>query len=156
MGVSGSGKTTLGTALAARLGWDFFDADNFHPPENITKMTHGIPLTDADRVPWLAALHDLLSSTLASNRHPILACSALKETYRLQLLEGIEGMETIYLKGGYELIWSRMTARQGHFMRSEMLQSQLAALEEPANAFVMDISLSIDEMIDKIVAKNFA
>lgn len=156
MGVSGSGKTTLGTALALRLGWDFFDADNFHPPENVTKMSKGIPLTDTDRVPWLSALHDLLASTLASNRHPILACSALKEKYRLQLLDGVEGMETIYLKGGYELISSRMTARQGHFMRPEMLQSQLAVLEEPANAFTLDISLSIDNMVDKIVANYFA
>src|SRR4030095_544887 len=88
MGVSGSGKSTVGKALAEKLGWDFFDADDFHPPENIAKMAAGIPLNDSDRAPWLAALSNLLLSTLQANRHPVLACSALKETYRAKLLEG--------------------------------------------------------------------
>src|SRR5215216_2581150 len=99
MGVSGSGKTTVGKALAQRLGWDFFDADDFHPPENIAKMATRIPLNDADRAPWLASLHNLISSTLNSNHHPILACSALKEKYRAQLLDGLDGIGIIYLKG---------------------------------------------------------
>ena len=156
MGVSGSGKTTLGSALALRLGWDFFDADDFHPVENITKMMNGIPLSDADRAPWLAALHNVLASSLKSNGHPILACSALKEKYRSQLLEGIEGMKTIYLKGTYELIWSRMAARQGHYMQPEMLQSQFTALEEPVDVLPLDVSLSTEEMLDKILARYFS
>jgi len=156
MGVSGSGKTTVGKALAQKLGWDFFDADDFHPTENIAKMINGMPLSDSDRTPWLASLHNLLSSTLKSNHHPILACSALKEKYRAQLLDGVDGFEIIYLKGSYDLIWSRMSTRQGHYMRPEMLQSQFAALEEPQNALVLDISASLENLIDKIVENYFS
>lgn len=156
MGVSGSGKTTLGQALAQKLGWDFFDADDFHPPANIAKMASGIPLSDSDRAPWLAALHDQLSSTLKSNRHPILACSALKQKYRVQLLDNINGIEIIYLKGSYDLIWSRMSTREGHYMRSEMLRSQFAALEDPENVFALDVSMTVKDMIDKIFAKYFS
>jgi gluconokinase len=155
IGVSGSGKTTVGQALAQKLGWDFFDADDFHPPANIAKMASGIPLSDSDRAPWLAALHDQLSSSLKSNRHPILACSALKENYRTQLLDGIDGIEIIYLKGTYDLIWSRMSTREGHFMRPEMLRTQFAVLEDPEHVFALDISLPVKDMIDKIIAKYF-
>jgi gluconokinase len=155
MGVSGSGKTTVGKALAQKLGWDFFDADEFHPAENIAKMAAGIPLNDSDRAPWLAVLHQLLSSTLKTNRYPILACSALKHKYRVQLMDGLAGLELLYLKGNYDLIWSRMSAREGHYMKPEMLQSQLAALEEPTDAFAVDISLSLNDMIDKILARYF-
>ena len=155
MGVSGSGKTTVGKALARRLGWDFFDADDFHPAENIAKMASGIPLSDSDRAPWLAALHNLLSSTLKSNHHPVLACSALKETYRAQLLDGIDNVEIIYLKGSYELIWSRMSGRDGHYMRPEMLRSQFAVLEQPENVFILDVSMSPQDMVGKIVETYF-
>jgi gluconokinase len=155
MGVSGSGKTTVGKALARRLGWDFFDADDFHPAENIAKMASGIPLSDSDRSPWLAALHNLLSSTLKSNHHPVLACSALKETYRAQLLDGIDNVEIIYLKGSYELIWSRMSGRDGHYMRPEMLRSQFAVLEQPENVFSLDVSMSPQDMVGKIVETYF-
>ena len=155
MGVSGSGKTSVGKGLAQKLGWDFFDADDFHPAENVAKMAAGIPLNDLDRAPWLAALHQLLYATLNSNHHPILACSALKEIYRVQLLDGMAGIEIIHLKGNYDLIWSRMSAREGHYMKPEMLQSQLAALEEPTDAFAVDISLSLNDMIDKILARYF-
>jgi gluconokinase len=156
MGVSGSGKTTLGKALAQRLGWDFFDADDFHPPENIAKMSAGIPLNDSDRVPWLAALHNLLSTTLKSNRHPVLACSALKKQYRAQLLDGMDGIALIYLKGSYDLIWARMSAREEHYMKPEMLRSQFEALEEPTNALALDVSISPEDMIDRIAAKYFS
>lgn len=156
MGVSGSGKTTVGKALAQKLGWDFFDADDFHPAENITKMASGIPLSESDRAPWLASLHNLLSSILKSNRHPVLACSALKEEYRAELLDGMDGIEIIYLKGNYDLILSRMSARENHYMRPEMLRSQFATLEEPKNALVLDVSASVEELIDKIVAKYFS
>ncbi|MGZ9223672.1 MAG: gluconokinase [Anaerolineales bacterium] len=150
MGVSGSGKTTLGETLARKLGWDFFDADDFHPPENIAKMAAGIPLNDLDRAPWLAALHDKLLSTLGADRHPVLACSALKETYRAQLLEGMDWIAIIYLKGSYDLIWSRMSTRERHYMKPEMLQSQLDALEEPKHAIVLDVKMSVKDMIDTI------
>ena len=151
MGVSGSGKTTVGQALASELGWDFYDADDFHPPENISKMENGIPLADADRVPWLAALHDLIESCLTRNRPGVLACSALKESYRQNLLEGNEDVQLIYLKGSYEQIWSRMAARKDHYMKPEMLKSQFEALEEPADALTVDVSLSVDEIVQEIL-----
>jgi len=154
MGVSGSGKTTLGKALAEKLGWDFFDADDFHPPENIAKMTAGIPLSDSDRAPWLAALHHQLLSTLSADRHPVLACSALKETYRAKLLEGMDGITVIYLKGSYDLILSRMSTREDHFMKPGMLQSQFGELEEPKDAIVLDVKVPLKDMIDAITKKT--
>ena len=153
MGVSGSGKTTLGKALAQRLGWDFFDADDFHPPANIVKMAAGVPLSDSDRAPWLAALHEQLLSTLKSGRHPVLACSALKDKYRAQLLEGMDGIAIIYLKGSYDLIFSRMSIREGHYMKPEMLRSQFDTLEEPKDAVVLDVEMSLEEMIDTIIGR---
>jgi gluconokinase len=156
MGVSGSGKTTLGKALAQKLGWDYFDADDLQPPENIAKMRAGIPLDDSDRVPWLVALHNQLLATLNASRHPVLGCSALKEKYRAQLLEEIDGMAVIYLKGSYKQIWPRMSARQGHYMKPELLKSQFDALEEPKHAFVVDISLPVEDMIDKISKRYFS
>lgn len=121
MGVSGSGKSTLGTSIAQRLRWDFFDADHFHSAENIAKMAAGIPLTDSDRAHWLEALNRQLVSTLKASRHPVLACSALKEKYRNRLLEGGEGIAIIYLKGSYELIRSRLLARESHYMKENLL-----------------------------------
>jgi len=155
MGVAGSGKSTVGKALAERLGWDFFDADDFHPPENIAKMAAGIPLDDSDRTPWLAALSEQLFATLAAGRHPVLACSALKESYRKQLLEGKSGVEVIYLKGSYELLWARLSSRQGHFMKPEMLKSQFGTLEEPQDALVLDVSMSLEEMLVLVFEKRF-
>jgi gluconokinase len=151
MGVSGCGKTSVGQALAKRLGWDFYDADNFHPPENVAKMANGIPLDDSDRAPWLAALHDLISSSLKANQSGVLACSALKERYRQQLLKDNEDVQFIYLKGSYDLIWSRMSKRQDHYMKPQMLKSQFEALEEPTNALTMDISKSVDEIVGDIL-----
>ncbi len=155
MGVAGSGKTAFGKKLAERLGWEFFDADDFHPPENIAKMSAGIPLTDSDREPWLAALANLLDSTLKAGKHPVLACSALKESYRQKLLAGRNEVTLIYLKGSYELIWSRISARQGHYMKPAMLQSQFAILEEPQNALVLDISMTLEEMVTAVMDKIF-
>ena len=153
MGVSGSGKSTLGKALAERLGWDFFDADDFHLPENIAKMAAGIPLNDSDRIPWLAALSDRLFTTLKLGRHPVLACSALKESYRRQLLDGKPGVEVIYLKGNYDLFWARLSRRQGHFMKAEMLKSQFATLEEPQNAVVFEADMPLAAMLDLALEK---
>jgi gluconokinase len=151
MGVAGSGKTTVGEALARRLGWYFYDADTFHPAENVAKMANGTPLTDSDRAPWLAALHALISASLKENRPPILACSALKESYRQQLLEGNKGALIVYLKGSYELIWSRIAAREDHYMKPNMLKSQFETLEEPTNALAFDVSLPVEEIVEGIV-----
>lgn len=151
MGVAGSGKSTVGSALAEQLGWDFYDADGFHPIENITKMASGIPLDDADRAPWLASLHALISASLEEDRPAVLACSALRRSYREKLLEGNNGVQIIYLKGSYDLIWSRLSARSDHYMKPHMLQSQFEALEEPKNALTLDISMSVDEIVQEIL-----
>jgi len=151
MGVAGCGKTGVGKLLSQYLGWDFYDADNFHLPENIKKMAGGIPLTDSDRDPWLASLHELILSNLKHNQPCVLACSALKERYRQQLLDGNNDVQLVYLKGSYELIWSRISMRKDHYMKPKMLQSQFDALEEPANALTIDISGSVDEIVREIL-----
>lgn len=131
MGVSGCGKTTVGEALAARLGYAFYDGDDFHPPQNVTKMANGIPLDDTDRAPWLARLHDLLQEHIARGEGVVLACSALKRRYREQLQAGNEGVRFVYLRGEFEVIWARMRSRPQHYMKASMLQSQFDALEPP-------------------------
>ena len=151
MGVSGCGKSSVGKLLAEKLGWDFYDADDFHPPVNVKKMADGIPLDDSDRAPWLALLHELISSSLKQNQPGVLACSALKERYRQQLMEGNENIQLVYLKGNYDLIWSRMSTRREHYMQPEMLQSQFDALEEPVNALTMDISGPVDDISLKVL-----
>jgi gluconokinase len=152
MGVSGSGKTTVGQELAARLGWAFYDADEFHPQENVTKMSSGTPLTDEDRKPWLEALHKLIAENLEQRLSLILACSALKEIYRQHLVRGHEEKTTlVYLEGDFETIYSRMQARQ-HFMKPAMLQSQFDTLEEPAHAVVVDIRKPEDQVVEEILA----
>jgi gluconokinase len=150
MGVSASGKSTLGRALAQKLDWEFFDADDFHSAENIARMAAGIPLTDSDRAPWLEALNQLLLSTLTMGQHPVLACSALKKKYRTHLLDGVEGTAVIHLKGSYELVRSRLLAREGHYMKENLLQSQFDALEEPEEAVVLDVSMPLGKMLDAI------
>jgi gluconokinase len=154
MGVSGCGKSTIGKALAQKSGWDFYDADDFHLPKNIAKMAGGTPLADEDRAPWLALLHELISSCLKANRPAVLACSALKERYRQQLLEDNDGAQIVYLKGSFNLIRSRMASRTRHYMKLTMLQSQFDALEEPHEALVIDASLSIDKIVTKILEKT--
>jgi gluconokinase len=151
MGVSGSGKTSVGKGLAASLGWDFYDADDFHPPDNVAKMANGISLDDSDRAPWLAALHDLIASSLEQNKPGVLACSALKERYRQQLMTGHDSVQLVYLKGSYDLIWSRMLARKEHYMKPHMLQSQFDTLEEPANALTVEISVPVHEIIQEFM-----
>jgi len=151
MGVSGSGKTSVGKSLAEHLGWDFYDADDFHPPANVEKMSNGMPLDDSDRVPWLASLHNLISSSLIHNKPGVLACSALKESYRQRLLEGNAGVQIVYLKGSYELILSRMTRRKNHYMKADMLKSQFDALEEPADAITVDISLPVEKIVQTVI-----
>jgi len=151
MGVAGCGKTDVGKLLSQSLGWDFYDADDFHPPENVAKMANGIPLDDSDRAPWLAALHDLISANLQKNQPCVLACSALKERYRQQLMNGRNDIQLVYLKGSYDLIWSRLSMRKNHFMKPQMLQSQFNTIEEPTNALIIDVSPSVDEIVQGIL-----
>jgi gluconokinase len=147
MGVAGSGKTTIGRQFAAGLGWNFADADEFHPPANVAKMSAGLPLDDSDRAPWLAAIRAYIDRQLAAGRDAVVTCSALKERYRAVLLAGPGPVQLVYLKGTAEVLGSRISSRQGHFMKPAMLDSQLAALEEPADALVIDIALPPEQII---------
>lgn len=151
MGVAGSGKSTVGKLLSERLGWQFFDADDFHPPENIAKMSLGLPLNDRDREPWLNRLKQLIEQTINQGDSAILACSALKSSYR-QFLTHNQNNDIcwIYLRGDYELILSRIKQRQKHFFKEEILRSQFANLEEPTEALIIDVSLSPDAIINMI------
>lgn len=154
MGVSASGKSTVGKLLAERLGWDFYDGDDFHPPANIAKMAAGIPLDDQDRAPWLARLRELIRTCLEQNRPGVLACSALKQSYRDELLQGNPGARFVYLRGDYETILARISSRPGHYMKADMLKSQFAALEEPTDAIVVDVRLSPDQMVAGILSAS--
>jgi len=131
MGVSGSGKTTIAALLAGRLGWEFEDGDDFHPPANVAKMHGGTPLTDEDRWPWLRSMSSWVDVTRGTGRHGVLACSALKRAYRAVLVGDRSDVRLVYLQGSRELIGARQAARQGHFMPAGLLDSQFAALEEP-------------------------
>ena len=151
MGVSGCGKSSVGGALAQSLRWDFYDADDFHPPANVAKMASGTPLDDSDRAPWLASLSELISSSLKADKPGVLACSALKERYRQKLMNGNDGVQIVYLKGSYDLIWSRMEKRTDHYMKPHMLKSQFETLEEPKNAITVDVSMSLDGIAQDIL-----
>jgi len=140
MGVSGSGKTTVGKVLAARLGWRFVDADDYHPPANIEKMRRGIPLTDEDRRPWLQGLARLVDAACADGRNLVLACSALKHAYQEYLERGHHCVHYVHLQGSPELIRERLAARHGHFFDPHLLRSQFEALEPPEHAVVVDIA----------------
>ncbi|MEQ8715687.1 MAG: gluconokinase [Cyclobacteriaceae bacterium] len=149
MGVSGSGKSVIGNQLAQELGLPFVDADDHHPEANIKKMAQGIPLNDNDRIPWLNRLNQL--AKVKYTQGCVIACSALKEDYRLRLMYSIESRTIwIYLKGSYDQIFERMNKRVDHFMGANMLQSQFDTLEEPANAITISIADSPEIMIAKI------
>jgi carbohydrate kinase (thermoresistant glucokinase family) len=148
MGVSGSGKSTVGALLAARLGVEFLDGDDFHPPENVAKMSAGVPLEDADRWPWLARLN----AELRARERAVLACSALKESYRRSLGGGLEA-RYVHLRGTPELIGARLAARQHRYMPATLLASQFAALEPPAHAIDIDVARPADECVDAILAQ---
>jgi len=152
MGTTGSGKTTIGTLLAKRLGWEFADADDFHPPANVEKMKHGIPLTDADRMPWLEALHDQILQWNSEARSVVLACSALKQSYRDKLKAGAR-VRFVYLKGSYELFSERVLERKGHFAKQDLLASQFAALEEPTDAVTVDARESPTEIVAELASQ---
>jgi gluconokinase len=150
MGVAGSGKTKIGSLLAADLSWDFFDGDDFHPISNIRKMSAGLPLTDEDRYPWLDQLQVLISDLHAREKNGVLACSALKESYRQLLASGGEDLELVYLKATPKLIKARLADRKGHFMPMELINSQFRTLEEPASAITIPAEWSPGRIIKAI------
>ena len=162
MGVSGCGKTTVGQALATRLGWPFFDADDFHPPANVAKMATGVALTDEDRAPWLDRLAAEMRALARKGSHAVLACSVLKESYRQRIVRGLQdpgpegerGVEfrIVYLKGDAKTIEPRLALRSGHFMPASLLASQFAALEEPDDAMVIDIRQTTEAQAAQIAA----
>lgn len=146
MGVTGSGKTTIGRALADDLHWQFVDADDFHPLANVAKMHAGIPLDNSDRAPWLAVLQAKISDWLRSGTDTILACSALKQAYRDQLMSS-PGVALVYLRGSHELIAARLSVRRDHYMDPDLLPSQFAALEEPTSGLVVDVGATVPEIV---------
>ena len=149
MGVTGSGKTTVGLALAESLAWQFADADDFHSPANVAKMQAGIPLDDADRMPWLASLRDAIEGWLRGGTDVVLACSALKQAYREELLVSPDA-RVVYLRGSSDLIAHRLSQRHGHYMDPNLLASQIATLEEPRDAIVVDVGEDVSEIVNKI------
>jgi gluconokinase len=154
MGVTGTGKTTVGKALAERTGWPFADADDFHSAANRAKMHAGIPLTDEDRAPWLSSLHDQITAWLRDGTNGILACSALKESYRTALTEGTSpgSVRFVFLTGPVAVIEQRMEARQGHYMPESLLPSQVATLEPPHDAIEISITQTVPAMVDQILS----
>ncbi len=151
MGVSGAGKTTVGRRLAEVVGWRFVEGDDFHPAANVEKMRSGHPLTDADRRPWLERLHAAIAEQVRMNQPAVIACSVLKATYRTIVEEGGgHCVRVVYLKGTADLFRERLSGRRGHFMRPELLDSQLAILEEPADALVIDAALPPDDIVLQI------
>jgi gluconokinase len=153
MGVSGSGKTTVGAALAQRLRVPFADADDFHPPENVAKMSAGTPLDDLDRLPWLHAIGSWQAEHVATGA--VVSCSALKRRYRDVLREAAPGQRFVHLDGQPEVVARRVAGRPGHFMPASLVESQFATLEplgEGEKGLTLDLDLSVDELVSRYVA----
>lgn len=152
MGVTGSGKTTVGRILANRLGWVYLEADDFHSAANKEKMHRGVPLTEADRVPWLDTMHAELVKQDARGKSVVLACSALREEYRARLTTGLQ-VKLIYLRGSRELIGGRLRLRKNHFAGESILDDQFAVLEEPRDAIVVDVAGDPETIVEEILQK---
>jgi len=148
MGVSGSGKSTLGKLLAQRLGCEFIEGDDFHPPANVAKMAAGTPLGDADRWPWL----EILNARLRQEDAAVLACSALKESYRKALARDLADCRFVHLRADIELIRARLAERRHRYMPASLLESQFAALEPPQEAIEVDVSKDVPQCLEAIVA----
>lgn len=153
MGVAGAGKTTVGSRLAASLGCEFIDADDYHPPASVQRMRAGQPLGDDDRRPWLARLNGLLQDRAQRDAGVVLACSALKASYREALLRGLADARLVYLRGSKAVIAPRLAERGGHFMNPALLDSQFAALEEPRDAIVVDVEDTPEALVGAIRAE---
>jgi gluconokinase len=151
MGVSGSGKTTVARLFAEKSGAALFEGDDFHPPENITKMRTGIPLTDADREPWLATLHKIVLRSLAENKLTVLTCSALKAKYRTELAAANPRVQFVHLTGSPDLIAGRLKNRSGHFMPPALLESQFATLEPPTAALTFDCARLPEDIVAELL-----
>jgi len=150
MGVSGCGKSTVGAELSRLLGWPFRDADSFHPPANIEKMSQAIPLTDDDRWPWLRALRVVIEQALADGTGAVVPCSALKQAYRDVLSGGLSNVHYVHLTGDPNVLAARLAGRRGHFMNPALLESQIAALEPPLDALEVDVSRTPAEQVAAI------
>ncbi len=156
MGVSGSGKSTIAEKLAERLGWSYEDGDKFHPASNVAKMSAGHPLTDEDRWPWLRAIADEIDRVCGAGQHAVIACSALKRTYRDVLVHGRSDVRVVFLQGTQELIAKRMAARKNHFMPPGLLDSQFNTLEPPdlrENPVTVSIDAPVDAIVDDIIRR---
>lgn len=151
MGVSGAGKTTVGEALARRQGWAFLDADDYHPAANVAKMAAGSPLNDADRRPWLERLNAELLAREAAGAHAVLACSALKDAYRAQLMHALRDVRLVYLHAPFVVIRARVETRKHKYMPASLLASQFETLEPPADALAVDAALPVHEAVNAIV-----
>jgi gluconokinase len=149
MGVTGAGKTTVGSMLAQQLGWQFADADEFHPASNVEKMRKAIPLTDEDRIPWLQAIRHRMEQWIASHTDGIITCSALKQSYRDFLLSEL-AVQLVYLKGDQGVIASRVGLRKNHFAPAELVASQFEALEEPQNALAVKVDRPPEEIVAEV------
>ncbi len=152
MGVVGAGKTTVGHLLAEELGWQFADADDFHPPANVEKIRQGISLNDEDRKPWLDRLRAAITCWIAEDRNVVLACSALKRAYRQELAVAPD-VRFVYLKGDADLIAQRLRSRQGHFANEQILAGQFADLEEPEEAVTVEIASPPEQIVAEIRRK---
>jgi gluconokinase len=152
MGVAGSGKTTVGTRLAEAMHCAYLEGDSLHSPANVEKMSHGIPLTDADRAPWLAAIHARLLDSFRHGESLVVGCSALKRSYRTVLADGVP-ITWVYLKGSPALIRSRLQHRSGHYMKADMLASQFDALQEPSDALIVDVSPPPGVIVERILTE---
>ena len=156
MGVSGSGKTTIAEGVARREAWPLLEGDKFHPPANIEKMSHGIPLTDEDRWPWLRAIAAAIDDWRKNGQSGVVACSALKRAYRAILIGDRNDVVLVYLQGSKDLIGQRMASRKGHFMPPALLDSQFAALEEPQpdeHPIVVSVAGTPEEIVDEVIGK---
>jgi gluconokinase len=155
-GVAGSGKTMIGQLLAGRLHWPFIDADVFHPPANIAKMRSGIPLTDADRAPWLAGITAWMDERIAAGESAVAGCSALKQSYRDELLNGRPTARLAFLVISYELAHTRCSVRHGHFFSASLVESQFAELEPPKESpqvILLDAARPPDQLAEEITRR---
>ena len=152
MGASGAGKTTVGRALAAAMGWTFRDADDLHAPEAIAQMARGEPLTDAQRQPWLWRVRGVIETEMAAGRSMVVACSALRAQHR-RILAGEGGdVRFVFLQASPDLLRVRLANRGGHFAGPELVDSQLATLEPPADALTVDAGLPVETLVGRIQA----